>query len=129
MPDCDFSDAEWDALMIPIGIAFFVKQNGAITAYYPSPAGPVESLLSLEAWSEIVARSPELDLLQSETEALLVNRAAHESFVLPIDECYRLVGLMRAHWKGLSGGAEVWREIQLFFGEMKNRAGVSDHNA
>ncbi len=51
-----------------------------------------------------------------------MNRAARESFILPIDECYRLVGLMRTHWKGLSGGAAVWREIQLFFQEMKNRA-------
>ena len=48
--------------------------------------------------------------------------AASEYYLLPIDECYRLVGLMRAHWKGLSGGTEVWREIQLFFEEMKNRA-------
>ena len=100
--------------MIPIGIAFFVRQSVAegatrLAAYYPSPAGPVESLLSLDAWQ------PALDRLEPDTEALLVNRAARESFVLPIDECYRLVGLMRTHWKGLSGGAEVWREMQLFF--------------
>jgi Family of unknown function (DUF5947) len=129
-PACNMSDAEWDALMIPIGIAFFVKHSpdGAsstsVAAYYPSPAGPVESLLSLDAWQEIESRNPDLDHLQSDTEALLVNRTARESFVLPIDECYRLVGLMRTHWKGLSGGAEVWREIQLFFAEMKARAGV-----
>jgi len=121
LPDCEIGDAEWDALMIPIGIAFFVKQNddsgrAHIAAYYPSPAGPVESLLSLEDLH------PSLNGLEPDTEALLVNRAARESFILPIDECYRLVGLMRTHWKGLSGGAEVWREIQLFFQEMKNRA-------
>lgn len=133
LPDCDISDAEWDALMIPIGIAFFVKQSAdgkagdTIAAYYPSPAGPVESLLSLDAWQEIVARNPEVDRLEPDTEALLVNRAAKESFVLPIDECYRLVGLMRTHWKGLSGGNEVWREIQLFFAEMKGRAGIGNH--
>ena len=63
-----------------------------------------------------------MDLLEPDTEGLLVNRAAHESFVLPIDECYRLVGLMRTYWKGLSGGAEVWKQMQLFFEEMKNRA-------
>jgi hypothetical protein len=120
LPNCDISDAEWDALMIPIGIAFFVKQtigdnaNARIVAYYPSPAGPVESLLSLDF--------RHADDLESDTEALLVNRAARESFVLPIDECYRLVGLMRTHWKGLSGGAAVWREIQLFFAEMKARS-------
>lgn len=120
LPDCEISDAEWDAMMIPIGIAFFVRQSAGgddrIAAYYPSPAGPVESLLSLEEWH------PGFHLLEADTEALLVNRAAHESFVLPIDECYRLVGLMRAHWKGLSGGNEVWREIQLFFQEMKSRS-------
>lgn len=133
LPDCDISDGEWDALMIPIGIAFFVKQGavdkseGHIAAYYPSPAGPVESLLSLDAWQDIASRNPELGHMQSDTQALLVNRTARESFVLPIDECYRLVGLMRAHWKGLSGGSEVWREIQLFFAEMKSRAGVGKH--
>jgi len=121
LPDCDISDAEWDALMIPIGIAFFVKQTvenagNRIAAYYPSPAGPVESLLSLEECPAVV------ESLEPDTEALLVNRAAREYFVLPIDECYRLVGLMRTHWKGLSGGSEVWREMQLFFQEMKSRA-------
>jgi len=110
-------------MLIPIGIAFFVRQtvdSGAtrIAAYYPSPAGPVESLLSLDPWDE-------LDRLQPDVEALLVNRASHECFVLPIDECYRLVGLMRSHWKGLSGGTEVWKKIQLFFEEMKNRSLVS----
>jgi Family of unknown function (DUF5947) len=118
LPDCNLSDAEWDAMMIPIGIAFFVKhgEDDQITAFYPSPAGPVESLLSLDVGH------PAFDRLETDTEALLVNRAANESFVLPIDECYRLVGLMRAHWKGLSGGDEVWKKIQLFFEEMKGRA-------
>lgn len=129
LPGCHFSDAEWDALMIPIGIAFFVKHSAAgdlgarIAAYYPSPAGSVESLLSMDAWEEISSRNSDVDRMESDTEALLVNRTAREAFVLPIDECYRLVGLMRAQWKGLSGGAEVWRGIQLFFEEMKGRAG------
>ncbi len=69
LPDCDIGDAEWDALAIPIGIAFFVKQssgeNGGhvIAAYYPSPAGPVESLLPLEFL--------QVELLEADTEALL----------------------------------------------------------
>lgn len=120
-PECEISDAEWDGLMIPIGIAFFVRHSAdhgegtRMAAYYPSPAGPVESLLTLE--------SPGVfDGLQADTEALLVNRAAHESYVLPIDECYRLVGLIRGHWKGLSGGEEVWREIHKFFVELEGRA-------
>jgi hypothetical protein len=127
LTDYAISDADWDALMIPIGIAFFVKQTNEggdrVAAYYPSPAGPVESLLSLD---EV---HPAIDQLEPDTQALLVNRAAGEYFVLPIDECYRLVGLMRTHWKGLSGGSEVWREMQLFFQEMKNRAVVANNNA
>jgi hypothetical protein len=127
LTDCEIGDADWDALMIPIGIAFFVKQSSGssagerIAAYYPSPAGPVESLLSLEDVH------PALNRLEPDTQALLVNRAEQEYFILPIDECYRLVGLMRTHWKGLSGGNEVWREMQLFFQEMKSRAGVSQN--
>ena len=129
LPGCQISDAEWDALMIPIGIAFFVKHSAAgdtgarIAAYYPSPAGSVESMLSLDAWEEIASRNPDVDRMEPDVEALLVNRTARESFILPIDECYRLVGLMRAQWKGLSGGTEVWHGIQLFFEEMKGRAG------
>jgi hypothetical protein len=44
--------------------------------------------------------------------------------VLPIDECYKLVGLIRGNWRGLSGGTEVWQKIAGFFAELKNRATV-----
>ena len=56
--------------------------------------------------------------MEADVEALLVNRIGHvrgfaapEYYVLPIDECYKLVGLIRANWRGLSGGTEVWQEI------------------
>jgi hypothetical protein len=42
---------------------------------------------------------------------------------VPIDACYKLVGLIRLHWRGLSGGAEVWKEIAKFFQSIKERAG------
>ena len=43
-------------------------------------------------------------------EALLVNRArgASEHFLVPMDECYKLVGLIRTRWRGFSGAGEVW---------------------
>jgi hypothetical protein len=62
-------------------------------------------------------------------EGLLVNRlgysrgySATEYYLLPIDECYKLVGLIRLHWKGLSGGTEVWKELGEFFSSVKARA-------
>ena len=62
-----------------------------------------------------------------------MNRVGHargsspaEYYLVPIDECYKLVGLIRSHWRGLSGGTEVWREIGAFFAALKKRAGFGD---
>jgi Family of unknown function (DUF5947) len=119
-------DLQWEALMIPINLAFFYRDNaeGRVRAMYPSPAGAVESLLSLEAWTEIAAGHPTLQRMEPDVEAFLVNRigAAGMYYLVPIDECYRLVGLIRVHWKGLSGGSEVWREIRKFFDSLKARS-------
>jgi hypothetical protein len=48
---------------------------------------------------------------------------AREYYVAPIDECYKLVGLIRANWRGLSGGAEVWERISRFFCDLKAKSG------
>ena len=127
------TDAEWDGLMIPISLAFFFHNSldSRVSAFYPSPAGATESLLPLQAWSRIVEANPALSQLESDVEALLVNRVGHargsapaEYFIAPIDACYRLVGLIRIHWRGLSGGTEVWQEIGTFFQELRERADV-----
>jgi hypothetical protein len=46
----------------------------------------------------------------------------HQYFLAPISECYRLVGLIRVHWRGLSGGARVWEEMSGFFDELAERS-------
>jgi hypothetical protein len=123
LTDFSISDAEWDALAVPIGMAFFFRNgDGKISAIYPGPAGPVESLLSLYSWNEISARSSAINAMEADVEAVLVNRPAGEYYLAPVDECYRLVGLIRTHWRGLSGGADVWREIHSFFGELRAKA-------
>jgi len=136
------SDEQWDSLMIPINMVFLFKSTprGRATAMYPSPAGPTESLLDLDAWSQIVAQNQILETLEPDVEALLVNRldrgAPHvvpaslqeiqndgaQHYLTPIDECYKLVGVIRAHWRGLSGGKEVWEEINRFFADLKSRS-------
>ena len=83
-----------------------------------------ESLLPLDAWNEIVAANPILEQMEMDVEALLVNRvgATREYFIVPVDECYKLVGLIRAHWRGLSGGTEVWREINKFYADLREQS-------
>jgi hypothetical protein len=121
--DFAMSDAQWDALHIPISLAFFFRSSAAerVVAMYPSPAGATESLLTLEAWDLLVADNPVLRALEPDVEALLVNRVgqAREYFRVPIDQCYKLVGLIRTHWRGLSGGTEVWEEIGRFLTSLK----------
>ena len=129
--DFRMTDAEWDGLLIPINLAFFVKSgsDSRVSALYPSPAGATESLLPLETWNSVVQANPVLSELQPDVEALLVNRVGHareasaaEYYIAPIDECYRLVGLIRIHWHGLSGGEVVWHEIGNFFAKLRSKA-------
>ena len=65
-----------------------------------------------------------LRTLVPDVEALLVNRVrgARGHWIVPISECYALVGLIRTRWRGFTGGAEVWREIGSFFEELDRRA-------
>jgi len=118
-------DLDWEAMLLPINLAFFLrKPDGRTTAFYPSPAGAMSSLIDLPSWDELFGSEPELLSLEPEVEALLVNRIGAQAthFVVPIDECYRLVGVIRTKWRGLSGGSEVWRAIADFFTSLEDRA-------
>ena len=130
------TDSQWESLIIPINLAFFFHSSleGRAIAFYPSPAGAVESLLTLETWNVIVDDNPVLNGMQPDVEALLVNRlgidrfadgeapVAAQYFIAPMDECYKLVGLIRANWKGLAGGSEVWDRIHEFFAILEHKS-------
>ncbi len=122
------TDAAWESLLIPVGMAFFFYNSQArkVAAYYPSPAGATESLLDLDTWDELAADNPVLKHMEPDVEALLVNRlkGEREYYLAPIDKCYELVGLIRLHWKGLSGGEQVWKQIDAFFTSLKAHAQV-----
>jgi hypothetical protein len=124
--DFRLADEDWESLSLPINMAFFFQRSteGKVVAYYPSPAGPMESLLPLKAWENLIAQNPALAAMEPDVEALLVNRVgdARLYFIAPIDACYELVGLIRIHWKGFSGGEEVWAEISKFFNRLAERA-------
>jgi hypothetical protein len=121
------SDADWDDLQIPVRIAFFFFNSamGRVAAFYPSPAGATESLLSLDAWRDLSAANPVLASLQSDVEALLVygrGREGFECFIVPIDACYELTGLIRRRWRGFDGGEEAWRDVEAFFARVRARS-------
>jgi hypothetical protein len=41
---------------------------------------------------------------------------------VPIDDCFALVGLIRTHWRGVTGGSDVWEGIQAFLDALSRRA-------
>jgi len=128
LADFRLTDSQWDGLLMPINMAFFFKSTplGRVVALYPSPAGATESLLAFDSWDEIVQENPALEDMEADVEALLVNRIGHargftdpEYYIVPIDQCFKLVGLIRSRWQGLSGGSDVWQQIAEFFGSLK----------
>jgi Family of unknown function (DUF5947) len=131
-PEFRLTDAQWDELQIPVSMAFFLHNSaqGKVIACYPSPAGATESELGLEAWAAGLGAGRLAAALEPDVEALLVRRdkagagasGSAEGLLVPIDACYRLVGLVKLHWRGFDGGAEAWHEIDGFFDALREQA-------
>ncbi|OBA74789.1 hypothetical protein A5641_26835 [Mycobacterium sp. 1554424.7] len=119
----------WEALQIPVGVAFFFTNStlGRTVAFYPGPAGATESELDLEAWNAIGGADPRATLLTDDVEALLVRvpeteNADPQSYLVPIDACYEFVGRLRMLWRGFDGGQEARAFIDDFFSRVAARA-------
>jgi hypothetical protein len=103
LPQFRMTDAQWSALMIPIGIAFLFRHDAS---------------------GKIAALYPEVRSMETDVEGLLIYRvgSASEHYIIPIDECFKLVGIIRMNWKGFSGGMLVWQEIGKFLERLKQRS-------
>jgi hypothetical protein len=57
-------------------------------------------------------------------EAALISRSDSgvEYFLVPIDACYELAGLMRLNWHGFDGGTEARESIAAFLAKVRQRA-------
>lgn len=128
LDDFVFPDELWAAFQLPVGLAFFMRSTGTntVVALYPSPAGATECELHLESWDKLVELNPILKDLEADAEALVVNRmvGAHQHAIVPIDECYRLVGLIKSTWEGISGGNAISDAVPKFFDYVRHKAGV-----
>ncbi|MEW2500283.1 DUF5947 family protein [Amycolatopsis sp. CA-161197] len=119
----------WETAGIPVRMAFLFYnsvQERAV-AFYPSPAGATESLLPLDTWTELLQEQPEFATVAPDVEAVLVNKhdVGFEAFLVPIDVCYELVGLVRLHWRGFDGGSEAHEAIDRFFADLRARGEVA----
>jgi hypothetical protein len=138
-PDRPLTDADWNELQIPVAMAFFFRNSALdrVVAGYPSPGGATECELDLAAWDRLAAVYPLLGTLAPDVEAIFVNRTeqgsvspggqpslgqSYEIFLIPIDECYSLVGELRMKWQGFDGGAEARAALAAFLASLRRRA-------
>jgi hypothetical protein len=122
----ELSPATWDTMGIPVRMAFLFRNSAEDTtlAFYPSPAGATECLLPLDEWQQVLGANPAFAAVRDDVEALLLNRGGEsfECFLVPIDQCYRLVGLVKLTWRGFDGGSEAWEAIEAFFDDLRQRS-------
>jgi hypothetical protein len=129
-PAFTLTAGQWDDLQVPVGMVFFFRNSrlDRTVAVYPGPAGATESELPLQAWDEVVAANPALATMEPDVEAVLVRSVRGpdgnvlECYLVPIDRCYELVGLMRRSWRGFDGGREAHEQLRLFFDDVRARS-------
>lgn len=125
----DLPDDLWASFGVPIGLAFFMESTvtSCVVAMYPSPAGATESELHFADWRRMTELNPVLEGLEPDSEALIVNRMAepHRFAIVSIDRAYELVGLIKLHWDGISGGTAVEEAIAGFFAELQAGAAAA----
>jgi hypothetical protein len=117
--EVSLSEADWQALGVPIRLAFFVRDDERAAggrAVYPSAAGPVSTSLAPEAFALLESRGAPVSMLLPRVEALLVHSslAGVRAYRVPVDAGYRLVGLLRSASNGGSA-------LERFFGELDAR--------
>ncbi|MFI8966346.1 DUF5947 family protein [Streptomyces sp. NPDC053493] len=125
-PEHRIDDRTWEALRIPVAVAFFFHNSalGRPVALYPSPAGATESEADDAAWRSLLDATRLAADLEPDVEALLLRRheGRTECFLVPVDLCYELVGRMRLHWQGFDGGAEARADLDAVFAHVRGLA-------
>ena len=121
--DVRLSPDQWDALQIPVSVAFFFVNStlARVAAFYPSPAGATESLLAARHLGRNSSaptrrcRRCNPTSRRSWCAPTPTGRPAQSASSCPIDACYELVGHLRRLWRGFDGGREAHDALDGFF--------------
>ncbi|MEU4249036.1 DUF5947 family protein [Amycolatopsis sp. NPDC026612] len=114
----------WRGLGIPARFAFFVHFGTRVTAFQPGPAGAAETTLPPGLWAELAAAHPLLATAEPDVEGIVFRGGERgtDCFLVPVDECYRLAGVVRRYWTGGDGGPEMHERVGELFAEIGQRA-------
>jgi hypothetical protein len=122
LPGFQMTATEWEALGLPVRLAFFVRRSdgAGVQAFFPSAAGATEAPLDKEQWAELSSKSPLLVDIEPDVDALLVHHAGGRELALlvSVDVCYELIGTLRVHWRGFAGGDEAWQALDAFMAKL-----------
>ena len=125
-PDRPLTDADWNELQIPVAMAFFFVNSalGRVVAGYPSPGGATECELDLRPGTGSPPRTRCSGRWRrtSRRSSSTAPSSGNEVFLIPIDECYSLVGGLRMRWQGFDGGAEARAALAAFLDGLRQRA-------
>jgi hypothetical protein len=123
-PGCPIAHLDWRGLGIPARFAFFVRCGTRVAACQPGPAGAAETTLPAGLWAELVAAHPLLATAEPDVEAIVFRGRAWgtDCFLVPVDVCYRLAGVVRRYGTGRDGGPEMHERVGELFAEIEQRA-------
>lgn len=125
LPDTVDDADTWMALGVPVQLAYLVvHDDGGATLHYPGPAGTTHADVGDLAWADFVRHHPCLGGIEPHVEAVLVReqQRRRSSYLVPVDDCFRLIALMRRSWTGFTGGDAVWAAVDEWFEELASRA-------
>ena len=125
LDDFELSDELWAAFQIPIGLAFFMRsRRPAGSSAVPEPGGRHRVRARPRAWDRARGGQPGARAARARRRGADRQPPARPAAyaIAPIDRCYRLVGIIKANWEGISGGARSRRRRRRFFDDLRAAA-------
>ena len=100
------------------------SETGSVLAVYLDSPGVRESVFDRDRWQTLRTANPLLESLEPDVETLLLQRIgpAPSAYIVPIDTCVRLIGLLEDHRRKQVGKQEIWRAVGAFFVDLQASA-------